>query len=126
LLSDLKLDLVSGEGKAMSVISHLAMLGLAVALCSPSSHHQIDFKMTSPDGIQRIDQLWLVTYVDDAGREIVVQVKAVTGEYVPLIAVDSVRLESITAAAYGLAQARNVKMRLIKFTKRLDIEDIAP
>ena len=110
----------------MSVISHLGILGLAAALCSPISHHQIDFKMSSPEGIQRIDQLWLVTYVDDAGRETVVQVKATTGEYVPLIALDSVRLESITAAAYGLAKARNVKMRLIKFTNRLDMEDIAP
>src|SRR5580692_2642121 len=110
----------------MSVISHLGILGLAAALCSPISHHQIDFKRTSPEGIQRIDQLWLVTYVDDAGRETVVQVKATTGEYVPLIALDSVRLESITAAAYGLAKASNVKMRLIKFTNRLDMEDIAP
>jgi|ERR1700689_4614277 hypothetical protein len=110
----------------MSVISHLGMLGLAAALCSPISHHQIDFKMTSPDGIQRIDQLWFVTYVDDAGREIVVQAKAATGEYVPLIAVDAARLESVVAAARNLAKENNVKLRLIKFTNRLDIEDIVP
>ena len=30
------------------------------------------------------------------------------------------------AAARGLAKANNLKMRLIKFTNRLDIEDIAP
>ena len=110
----------------MSIIPHLAMVGLVAALCSPIRHHQIDFKMTSPDGIQRINQLWFITYVNDAGQEIVVQAKTATGEYVPLIAVDSARLESIMAAARGLAKANNLKMRLIKFTNRLDIEDIAP
>jgi hypothetical protein len=110
----------------MSVVSHLAMLGLAAALCSPIRHHQIDFKMDSPDGIQRINQLWFVTYVNDAGQEIVVQAKAATGEYVPLMAVDLARLETIMAAARDLAKAKNVKMRLSKFTNRLDIEEIAP
>jgi hypothetical protein len=110
----------------MSIIPHLATLGLAAALCSPVRHHQIDFKMTSPDVIQRINQLWFVTYVNDAGQEIVVQAKAATGENVPLIAVDSARLESIMEAARGLAKANNLKMRLIKFTHRLDLEDIAP
>ena len=66
----------------MSIVSHLAILGLAAALSSPiPHHHQIDFKMTSPDGIQRINQLWFVTYVNEAGQEIVVQAKAATGEY---------------------------------------------
>jgi hypothetical protein len=110
----------------MSVVSRLAMLGLAAALCSPIHHHQIDFKMASPNGIQRITQLWFVTYVNDAGQEIVVQAKAATGENVPLMAVDSARLETIMAAARDLAKAKNVKMRLSKFTNRLDIEDIAP
>ncbi len=110
----------------MSVISHLAMAGLAAALCSPIDHRQIDFKMDSPDGIQRINQLWFVSYVNDAGQEIVVQAKAATGEYVPLMAVDSARLETIMDAARDLAKAKNVKMRLSKFTNRVDIEDIAP
>jgi hypothetical protein len=126
IADDLRLDLFFGEGKAMSIIPHLATLGLAAALCSPVRHHQIDFKMTSPDGIQRINQLWFVTYVNDVGQEIVVQAKAATGENVPLIAVDSARLESIMEAARGLAKANNLKMRLIKFTNRLDLEDIAP
>jgi len=45
----------------MSIFPHLAVLGLAAALSSPIHQHQIDFKTTSPEGIQRIDQLWLVT-----------------------------------------------------------------
>jgi hypothetical protein len=109
----------------MSIFPHLAMLGLAAALSSPIQH-QIDFKATSPDGIQRINQLWLVTYVDEAGQETVAQAKLVTGEYAPLIATDAARLESMMTAARGLAKANNLKMRLIKLTNRLDIEDIAP
>ena len=110
----------------MSVISHLGMLGLAAALCSPISHHQIDFKATSPDGIQRINQLWLVTYINETGLEVVAQAKLTTGDYAPLIAADLARLESMVPAARDLAKANHIKMRLIKLTNRVDIEDIAP
>jgi hypothetical protein len=110
----------------MSIIPNLAMLGLAAALSSPIHQHQIDFKMSSPDGIQRIHQLWLVTYINEAGQEIVAQAKLATGEYVPLIAADPPRLESMMPAARGVAKANNLKMRLIKFTNRLDVEDITP
>jgi hypothetical protein len=41
-------------------------------------------------------------------------------------AADPARLESIMGAARGLAKANNLKMRLIKFTNRIDIEDIVP
>jgi len=110
----------------MSIIPHLAILGLAAALSSPIHQHQIDFTMTSPDGIQRINQLWLVTYINEADQEFVVQAKVTTGVSAPLIAADPVRLESMMSTARGLAKANNVKMRLIKFTNRLDIEDITP
>lgn len=109
----------------MSIFPHLAVLGLAAALGSPIHQHQIDFKAT-PDGIQRINQLWLVTYINEAGLETVAQAKLVTGEYVPLIAADAGRLESVREAARDIAKAKNLKMRLIKFTNRLEIEDIAP
>jgi hypothetical protein len=110
----------------MTIIPHLVMLGLAAALSSPIYQHQIDFKTTSPDRIQRFNELWLVTYINEAGLETVAQAKVATGEYAPLIAADPARLESIMAAARGLAKANNLKMRLIKFSNRVDIEDIAP
>jgi hypothetical protein len=102
------------------------MLGLAAALGSPIHQHQIDFKMPSPDRIERINQLWLVTFIDEAGHEVVVQAKLTSGDYAPLIAADPARLESMMPAARDLAKTRNIKLRLIKFTNRLDIEDIAP
>jgi hypothetical protein len=67
-----------------------------------------------------------VTYFNEAGLEVVAQAKLETGEYAPFIAADSARLESMLPVALALATARNVKMRLIKFTNRVDIEEIAP
>ena len=110
----------------MSIVQHLATLSLAAALISPVQQHEIDFKMESPNGIQRISQLWLVTYINEAGVETVAQVKAASGEYVPMIAADAARLESMMPAARGLAKANHLKMQLIKLTSRLDIEDIQP
>jgi len=110
----------------MSIFPHLAVLGLAAALSSPIHQHQIDFTATSPDGIQRINQLWLVTYINEAGLETVAQAKLATGEYAPLIAADAARLESMMPAAHGLAKANNLKMRLIRLTNRIDVEDIVP
>ena len=45
------------------------MLGLAAVLGAPSRQHQIDFRMPSPNSIERINQLWLVTFIDGAGQE---------------------------------------------------------
>jgi hypothetical protein len=110
----------------MSIFPHLAVLGLAASLSSPIHQHQIDFKATSPDGIQRINQLWLVTFINESGEEVVVQAKLTSGDYAPLIAADPVRLETMMPAARDIAKTRNIKLRLIKLTNRLDIENIAP
>ena len=112
----------------MSVLQQMAVAAFSAAalLTSPAPEHRIDLKMSSTDGIQRIDPLWMVTYVDEAGREIVVQGKLTTGEYAPLIAADAARLESMMGAARGMATAMNIKMRLVKFTSRIDVEEIRP
>jgi hypothetical protein len=110
----------------MSIIPKLVMLGLATSLSSSIHQHQIYFKMPSPDSIERINQLWLVTFIDAAGKEVVAQAKLASGDYAPLIAADPARLDSMMPAARDLAKSRNIKMRLIKLTNRLDIEDIAP
>jgi hypothetical protein len=111
--------------KQMSIIPKVLTLGLVAVLSSPVPQHQIDFSMPGPDG-QRINQLWLVTYVNEAGLEVVVQAKLQSGGYAPLIAADTARLESMLPAARDLATTRNIKMRLIKLTNRVDIEDIVP
>jgi hypothetical protein len=109
----------------MSIISKLLTLDLAAALSSTGPQRQIDFNMPGPDG-QRINQLRLVAYTDETGLEVVVQAKLRSGDYAPLIAADPARLESMLPAAHDLATTRNVKMRLIKLTNRVDIEEIVP
>jgi hypothetical protein len=110
----------------MITVSQLAIVAATAFISSAIPYQQADLKMVSPDGFQRLEQLWLVTYVDDAGREVVAQARLTTGEYAPLIAADAARLEGMMPAARGLAKAKNIKMRLIKFTGRLDVEEIRP
>jgi len=109
----------------MGIIPKLAVLGLATTLSSPIPQHQIDYSTPAADN-QRINQLWLVTYINETGEETVVRAKLTNGSYAPLIAADPVRLENMMPAARDLATTRNIKMRLIKLTNRIDIEDIAP
>jgi hypothetical protein len=107
----------------MSIIPKLAILGLAATLSSPFPRHRIDYSATDS---QRISQLWLVTYMNEADEEVVVQAKLTNGSYSPLIAADPARLENMMPAAQELATTRNIKMRLIKLTNRVDIENIEP
>ena len=109
----------------MSIIPKLVTLGLATALSSTVLQHQIDLSAPGPDD-QRINQLWLVTYVNEKGLEVVAQAKLQSGDYAPLIAADFERLASMLPAARDLATTRNVKMRLIKLTNRVEIEEIVP
>jgi len=109
----------------MSIIPKLVALGLAVTLSSPIQQRQIDYSTGAPDN-QRITQLWLVTYVNEKGLEVVAQAKLQSGDYAPLIAADFERLASMLPAARDLAKANVTKLRLIKFTNRVDIEDIVP
>ena len=109
----------------MSIIPKLVALGLAAALSSPVPPHRIDFSTPGSDN-QRLNQLWLVTYMNETCLEVVAQAKLTTGDYAPLIAADLARLESMVPAARDLAKANHIKMRLIKLTNRVDIEDIVP
>jgi hypothetical protein len=109
----------------MSIIPKLVALGLAATLSSPIQQRQIDYSTGALDN-QRITQLWLVTYLNEAGLEVVAQAKLETGEYAPLIEADFERLASMLSAARDLATTRNIKMRLIKLTNRVDVQDIVP
>jgi hypothetical protein len=110
----------------MSILQQLTAFGTAVFLSASAPQYQVDLKTTSPNGVQRIDPLWMIIFIDDAGREIVVQAKLTTGDYAPMIAADTARLESMMTAARELAKASNKTMRLVKFTNRVDVEEIRP
>jgi hypothetical protein len=74
---------------------------------------------------QRINQLWVVTYVNETGLQVVAQAKLQSGDYAPLMAADFERLESMLPAARDLATTPNINMRLVKF-KRADMQEIMP
>ena len=107
-----------------SIIPKLVALGLVGALSSPTQQRQINYNTGVPDG-QRINQLWVVTYVNEKGLEVVAQAKLQSGDYAPLMAADFERLISMLPAARDLATTRNINMRLVKF-KRVDMQDIVP
>jgi hypothetical protein len=109
----------------MSIIPKLVALGMMATLSLPIQQHQVAYSAGDFDS-NRINQLWLVTYLNETGLEVVAQAKLTSGEYAPMIAADLTRLESMVPAARELAKTNHVKMRLIKFTNRVDIEDIAP
>src|ERR1700730_846865 len=90
----------------MSIIPKIVALGLAAVLDSPIHHHQIDYSTDAPDS-QRINELWLVTYPDEAGQEVVAVAKLADGNSVPLIAADQARLESMMPTARDLAKAKH-------------------
>ena len=82
---------------------------------------------TAPNNaVQRIDPLWMVVVVNQGGVEQVVQAKMTTGEYAPLMATDRARLENITAAAREIAQANQIKLTLVKFSNRSELEEFGP
>jgi hypothetical protein len=109
----------------MSIIPKLAVLGLVATLSSPITLHPIDY--STPGGRQPAHQsAWLVTYINEAREEVVVLAELTNGSFTPLIATDPVRLERIMPSVRDIATTRNTKMRLIKFTNRVDIEDIVP
>jgi hypothetical protein len=107
----------------IGIITKLVALGLAASLGSPTHQGQIDFKEPAT---QRINELWLVTFINNGGEETVVQAKLTNGDYAPLIAADPVRRDTMIPAARDIAKTRYVKLRLIKLTNRSDIEEILP
>ena len=58
--------------------------------------------------------------------EVVAQATLANGDKMLLIAADQARMESMMPAAHDVAKTNRIKMRLIKFTNRVDIEDIEP
>ena len=68
----------------------------------------------------------MIVLIDKTGVENVAQAKLATGEYVPLIAADAARLESMVGIAREMATAMNVQMKVIRFTNRTDLQEIRP
>jgi hypothetical protein len=77
-----------------------------------------------PPNKLRIENIWAYVSVDENGMEGVCAVN-VGGTWIPLIAADPERLESLRSMALTLAALTpNRKIRLIKLTSREEIETI--
>jgi hypothetical protein len=109
------------------VISHkLLALGAALLLGSTDVIQRVDIAEPVQPGVQRFETLWLITHINDAGLETIVQARLSSGEIVPLIATDRERLSSIVEAGRAISRDRKIKLRLIKFTERSTIGEITP
>ena len=93
---------------------------------SPELHQHVDFKVAAPVDERRMDKLWVVTFLDEAGVETIAQARLTSGETVPLMAVDQDRLSSIIEASKSIASARKIKLRLVEFGSRSDVGEFSP
>ena len=109
-----------------SIVKLALPLAAAMLVWAACQQLKADTGMTSPNGVQRIDQVWMIVLIDKTGVENVAQAKLVTGEYVPLIAADAARLESMIGVAREMASAMNVEMKVVRFTNRIDVQQIRP
>lgn len=73
----------------------------------------------------KIESIWAYVSVDaDDGNEGVCAVTFGNGITIPLIAADPARLDSIRPLAMDLAAKTGMKIRLVRFTSREEIEEI--
>lgn len=71
-----------------------------------------------------IENVWLFISSDETGEGIIGMTMGNT--FMPLIAADAARLESLRPHARGIAQHTGKTVKLIKFTTREEIETITP
>jgi hypothetical protein len=73
----------------LSAISKLVALGLAATPSSPIRQHPIAYSAADVDTNQ-INQLWLVTYRDATGLQIIARARPATGNYTPSMSLTKV------------------------------------
>ncbi len=80
-----------------------------------------------PNTLLRITEMWVFVSQDDEGNEGVCAAPLLgPGSYVPLIAADKARLDSLREVAAHIAAHTNKTIRLVKFYRREDVEAIEP
>lgn len=74
--------------------------------------------------VLRIDAIWAVLAEGERGEGVC---GARFGQnWVPLVAADEARLKSILPIARGIAKENGMKLKLVKYSVREDVEDIVP
>lgn len=75
----------------------------------------------SPKTLDRIDELYLFVSCDETGEGVIAAPLPGIGT-VPLMAADKARLESIRPIAKQLAELYGTRVKLVKFTARVELE----
>ncbi len=74
--------------------------------------------------LRHIDSVWAFLSTDEGGNEVAMGCDIVGIGWVALIAADEERLASLRPIAKQLAREERLKVRLVKFTTREDLETI--
>jgi hypothetical protein len=106
-----------------SIATRLGALTLGLTLSATQLIADVD---SMPQSIQRMETLWMLTYVNADGVETIAQTRSPTGELLPLLAVDQGRLESIITLGQQISAANKVKLTLVEFSHRSDVGEIRP
>jgi hypothetical protein len=78
------------------------------------------------NSIVRIDKIWAWVSVDAKDGYEGVCAGFVRGMWTPLIAADKARLKSMRILAEGIARESGMKLKLVEFSTRREIEEIGP
>jgi hypothetical protein len=81
---------------------------------------------SSRNYLGRIDHIWAALSIDDGGEGVCAAPLMRGTLSVPLIAADKTRLDLIRPWARTLAKTFNKPVRIVKFTKREDVEIFQP
>ena len=74
----------------------------------------------------RIGTLWAFVAVGDEGEGLIGSVHPASGVFVPFVAADRARLESLKEKAIEIARYSGQTIRLVRFDLRADVELIRP
>jgi hypothetical protein len=76
--------------------------------------------------LPRIDHLWAFLSVDEGGEGVIGAPLARSSLSIPMVAADEARLDSLIPLAKKISDQLNIKVRLVKFTVREEIEEYNP
>lgn len=74
----------------------------------------------------KIERIWAFVSVDPADNNEGVAAATIHGAFMPLIAADQARLDSLRPYARAIARASGMTLRLVEFSQRTVVEEIAP
>ena len=75
-----------------------------------------------PDNYHQIDTVWAAVSVNEDGEGLCAVMQ--DGAWMPLVAADESRLEWLKSMARILAEDHGYRIKIIKLTQRVDIEQI--